>query len=154
MFKEMRRQDRKLSDAETDELLLNGNYGVLSIIGENGYAYGVPLSYVYSHDNIYLHCALDGQKLTDIRSNNKISFCVVGEANPLPDQFSMKYKSAIIFGKAMEIDGEEKWNALIAFVEKYSDEYLEKGKELASSSLHKTVVIRIDIERITGKARR
>jgi nitroimidazol reductase NimA-like FMN-containing flavoprotein (pyridoxamine 5'-phosphate oxidase superfamily) len=151
MFKEMRRQDRKLSDAETDEILLNGNYGVLSMIGENGYAYGIPLSYVYSDNSIYLHCAMEGQKLTDIRNNNNVSFCVVGEASPLPDQFSMKYKSAIIFGKAIPIDGEEKLKALI---EKYSSEYLDKGKELASSSLHKTIVIRIDIERITGKARR
>jgi len=154
MFKEVRRQDRKLSDAETDELLLNGNYGVLSMIGENGYAYGVPLSYVYSDNSIYLHCASEGQKLAYIRINNKVSFCVVGEASPLPDQFSMKYESAIIFGKAMEIEGEEKLKALIAFVEKYSSKYMEKGKELASNSLHKTVVIRIDIESITGKARR
>jgi hypothetical protein len=44
--------------------------------------------------------------------------------------------------------------ALVALVEKYSSEYLEKGKEYAANSIDKTVVIRIDIERITGKARR
>ena len=154
MFKEIRRQDRKLSNADTDEVLLKGNYGVLSMIGESGYAYGVPLSYVYMDNGIYLHCALEGQKLSHIRNNNRVSFCVVGEANPLPDQFSMKYKSAIIFGKAREINGEEKLRALIGLVKKYSGEYLEKGKEYAANSIDKTVVIRIDIERITGKARR
>jgi hypothetical protein len=153
MFKEMRREDRKLSKGDTDEILKKGIYGVLSIIGKNGYAYGVPLCYVYIDDGIYIHCALEGKKLIDIRNENRVSFCVVGEANPLPDQFSMKYKSAIVFGKAMEINGEEKWEALIALVEKYSSEYIEKGKEYAAKSIEKTVVIKIKIESVTGKAR-
>jgi uncharacterized protein len=154
MFKEMRREDRKLSNAETDEILEKGIYGVLSTIGTNGYAYGVPLSYVYIDNGIYLHCALEGQKLSNIRDDHRVSFCVVGEANPLADQFSMKYKSAIVFGKAREIDGEKKLKTLIALVEKYSSEYVEKGKEYAINSIDKTVVIKIEIENLTGKARR
>jgi uncharacterized protein len=67
----------------------------------------------------------------------------------------MKYASAIVFGKAGEVDGEEKMRALIAFVEKYStDEYHEKGKQYAESAFHKTVVIKIAVELITGKGRK
>jgi len=65
----------------------------------------------------------------------------------------MKYKSAIVFGKAREIRGDEKLKTLIALVEKYSSEYLEKGKEYAINSIEKTVVIKIEIENVTGKAR-
>jgi hypothetical protein len=154
MFKEMRRQDRELSQTETAEILVNGTYGVLSINKENDYAYGVPLSYVYTGNSIYCHCALEGQKLTCIRSNNKVTFCVVGTANPLPDKFSVEYTSAIAFGRASEVYDEEKFTALMAFVEKYSSNYLEKGKKYIDNDQHKTVVIKLDIEHLTGKARK
>jgi hypothetical protein len=43
----------------------------------------------------------------------------------------------------------------MSLVEKYSTgEYLEKGKTYALNSLHKTAVIRVDIEFISGKAGR
>jgi len=151
----MRRQDRKLDRTETDKILKNGDYGVLSMVGEDNCAYGIPLNYVYMRNSIYFHCASEGQKLDYIRKNNKVSFCVVGEAIPLVDQFSMKYESAIVSGNASEVDGDEKFEVLIALVAKYSsDEYLEKGREYAVRALDKTTVIRIDIENITGKARR
>jgi uncharacterized protein len=152
MFKEMRRQDRGLSQEATEEILTMGTYGILSMNGENDYGYGVPLSYVYMGGDIYLHCALEGQKLDRIRSDNKVTFCVVGEATPMPDIFAMKYTSAIAFGKAGEVDGEEKMKALIAFVKKYStDEYLEKGRQYAENAFHKTVIIKIAVEHLTGK---
>jgi nitroimidazol reductase NimA-like FMN-containing flavoprotein (pyridoxamine 5'-phosphate oxidase superfamily) len=155
MLNAIRRKDRELNQTETEKILVEGTYGVLSMNGENDYAYGVPLSYVYTGNGIYLHCAAEGRKITRIRNDNRVSFCVVGEAVPLVDQFSMKYESAIVFGKAYEVDREEKLKALILLVEKYSTgEYLEKGKEYALNSLHRTAVIRIDIELISGKARR
>jgi nitroimidazol reductase NimA-like FMN-containing flavoprotein (pyridoxamine 5'-phosphate oxidase superfamily) len=155
MFKKMRRQDRELSSAETTELLAKGNYGVLSMVGHDDYGYGVPLNFVYTDGGIYFHCALEGQKLDSIRKNNKVSFCVVGEAIPLLDEFSMKYMSAIVFGRIREVEGDEKMNVLIALIEKYSTpEFLEKGKGYAEKAFGKTAVLRLDIEKITGKARR
>ncbi|MDF2500076.1 MAG: transporter [Anaerosporomusa subterranea] len=154
MFKEMRRQDRELTRSETDEILLNGVYGVLSINGEDDYAYGVPLSYVYTGSQIYFHCALEGHKLNCIRNSNKVTFCVVAKANTLPDKFSMEYASAIVFGEVGEVHDQEKFAALTAFVEKYSSSYMEKGKAYADSAHHKTVVLKIDSKHITGKARK
>jgi len=155
MFSAIRRKDHELNRTETKKILVKGTYGVLSMNGANDYPYGVPLSYVYTDNSLYLHCAPEGRKITLIRNDNRASFCVVGEAIPLVDQFSMKYESAIVFGKAYEVDQEERLKALMLFVEKYSTaEYLDKGKAYALNSLHKTAVIRVDIEFISGKARR
>ncbi|HUW64405.1 MAG TPA: pyridoxamine 5'-phosphate oxidase family protein [Spirochaetia bacterium] len=157
MFAGMRRRDREMDRPETDELLLKGKYGILSMNGENDYAYGVPMSYVYTGKSIYLHCALEGKKLVHLRNDNKVTFCVVAEADPLPNEFSMKYRSAIVFGHVSEVDDDgEKRTALVALVEKYatSEEYVAKGRIYATDALHKTVVLRIDIEHISGKARR
>jgi len=150
----MRRSDKELNRTETDEILVAGNYGVLSINGESDYAYGVPVSYVYIDNSIYFHCALEGQKLTCIRKNNKVSFCVVGKAQTLPDQFSVAFASVIVFGTAREVCNEEKSKAFIAFLEKYSSNYMDKGKAYIDSDQHKTVVIKIDIDHVTGKARK
>lgn len=157
MFQEMRRQDRQLSRPEAEAILAQGLYGVLSMNAGDDYGYGVPFSYVYQDNKIYLHCALEGKKLTLMRRNNKVSFCVVLEAEPLPTKYSMKYKSALAFGKAIEIaDNKEKLAALIALVEKYytDREHIEKGKIKAAESLGKTLVIRIDVDHIAGKVRK
>lgn len=156
MFKEMRRQDRMLSQEETVEILTNGVFGVLSLSGDsdNEYAYGVPLSYVFANNYIYLHCALEGHKLTRLRNNNKVSFCVVGKANPMPEKFGMQFSSAMVFGTAHEVSEEEKLGILLSFVDKYSADYKEKGRENAETAKQKTVGIRIDISHMTGKTRK
>ena len=46
-FREMRRKDRQVFDNLVTEILESGEYGVLSVFGENGYPYGVPVNYVY-----------------------------------------------------------------------------------------------------------
>ena len=80
---------------ETEEILANGTYGVLSMNGEDEYAYGMPLRYVFTGNSIYLHSAPECHKITGIRNDNRVSLCVVGGAVPLADKFSMQYESAI-----------------------------------------------------------
>ncbi len=157
MFQEMRRQDRQLTRPEAEEILANGLYGVLSLNAGDDYAYGVPFSYVYQDNKIYLHCALEGKKLNLMRRNNKVSFCVVLDAEPKPEKYSMKYRSAMAFGRAVEVkDNQEKLAALIVLVEKYytDQDHIEKGKVKAAASLDKTLVIRIDVDHLTGKVRK
>lgn len=153
MFREMRRQDRKTSEEQAYRILEAGEYGVLSTTCSNGYAYGVPLSYAYHNGNIYFHCAVEGQKLDNIKFNNKVSFCVVGKTEVLPGNFSTKYESAIVFGKASEVFDDEKKEALVAILRKYSPQFMEKGMEYIKNDSSKAKVIKIEIEHIAGKSR-
>jgi hypothetical protein len=148
----MRRQDRKMSNEKAVELLKNCQYGILSTVGVDGYAYGVPLSYVYLNNNIYFHCATVGHKLDNIKNNDKVSFCVVGEVEPVPEKFTTKYESVILFGKAAEVNGDEKYSVFMAILEKYADQYMEKGKEYIKNANDKVKVMKISIKYITGKA--
>lgn len=157
MFQEMRLKNRQVSQSEAEEILHRGQYGVLSLNGGGDYAYGVPLSYVFLENSIYLHCAPEGKKLSLLRQNNKVCFGVVAEAGPLPQKFSMKYQSALAFGRVVEVEArEEKLAALIALVQKYYRDpaEIEKGKEYAAASLDKTLVLRLDIDHLTGKVRK
>ncbi|MGF7401214.1 pyridoxamine 5'-phosphate oxidase family protein [Thermoanaerobacterium thermosaccharolyticum] len=154
MFREMRRQDRKMDNNEIIEVLKKCQYGVLSTVGIDGYAYGVPLSYVYLNNSIYFHCATVGHKLDNIRNNDKVSFCIVGEVDPVPEKFTTKYKSVILFGKASEVNGDEKYLVLIAILEKYAGQCMDKGKEYIKSAGEKVKVIKISIDYIEGKTNR
>jgi len=152
MFKEMRRNDRSIDKEQAIRLMEQGQYGVLSTVGENGYAYGVPLNYIYHEGNIYFHCAEEGSKYDNIIFNNKVSFCVIGNSEAIPDKFSYRYESVIVFGQSIEVYDMEKEAALIAIIQKYSGEFMEKGMEYIKKSGAKTKVLKINIEHISGKA--
>ena len=154
MHRNIRRKDRELELGLATQLLAEGEYGVLSTVGADGQAYGVPLNYVYKNNVLYFHCALEGHKLENIKANDKVSFCVVGRAKVLPDQFSTQYESAIIFGTASEVQGSEKLEVLLSVVEKYSPGFMEEGKKTVAKYNDKTRFIKVDIHHLSGKARK
>ena len=43
MFREMRRKKQQLEESECVEILKNEKRGVLSVIGDDGYPYGIPM---------------------------------------------------------------------------------------------------------------
>lgn len=154
MFREMRKKQRQITEEESIEILNNGEYGILATIGENGYTYATPLSYVYYNEAVYFHCAVEGSKLDNIKYNEKVSFCVVGKTKVLQEKFSTEYESAIVFGRAIIIEKEEKIGALTAIIEKYSPDFKKEGLEYIERAAGATCVVKIEIDRITGKARR
>ena len=150
----MRRIDRKLDDAQTMEILQRGKYGVLSLIDPDGLPYGVPLNYALVEGNLYVHSALEGKKLQCVANNPNACFTVVGETEVLPDKFSIRYESVIVSGKASIIEASEEKNAaLLALIQKYSADFMDKGIAYIHSDKNKTTVIRIAPTYITGKKR-
>ncbi|TCO69245.1 pyridoxamine 5'-phosphate oxidase family protein [Marinisporobacter balticus] len=108
MFREMRRKDRLLDNDEIHKILEDNTYGILGTVSEDGYPYGVPISYVFYNKAIYMHGATKGHKWDNISFNNKVTFTVVGKTELLPDQFSTSFESVIAFGRAVEVSNEEK----------------------------------------------
>ncbi|MDH3998816.1 MAG: pyridoxamine 5'-phosphate oxidase family protein, partial [Desulfuromonadales bacterium] len=136
------------------ELLCLAEYGILSTVGNDNQPYGAPLSYVFKDDCIYFHCALSGQKLDNIAHNPQVSFCVVGKTKILPDEFATEYESVIALGKASEVSGPERINALTWLLEKYCSNFIAEGKRYMEQMDKATKVIKIDVHHISGKARR
>jgi uncharacterized protein len=150
----VRRADRKIDTDEAIELLNSGEYGVLSTVDEHGQPYGIPLNYAFSNNCIYFHCATVGHKLDNLRRCNRVSFCVVGDTEVLPDKFSTRYSSVIVTGSATEIFNHEKKEALQLLVRKYSPGFIREGADYIAKKAHETSVIRITADSITGKARK
>jgi len=150
----MRRKDRALTKESALAILDKAEYGVLSTIAETGEPYGVPLNFCVIDNNLFFHCAVEGQKTDNIKQNNSVSFCAVGNTKVMPDKFGTKYESVIVAGKAVEVFNEVKQAALESLLHKYSPNYFDKGKKYIESFTEKTRVFKIVIETLSGKAKK
>ncbi len=149
----MRRKDKAMQEGDIIDLLRTGEYGVLSTADGERRPYGVPLNYVFMNSCIYFHCALEGHKLDNLAANHNVSFCVVGRTNLLPAEFSTEFESVIVFGRAAVVDGEERYQALKGLIAKYSPEFVAEGGAYIKKFDSQTRVVKVEIERMTGKAK-
>ncbi len=153
-MKELRRKDRAITEEEAIALLNKAEYGVLSTAAENGKPYGVPLNFCVINHCIYFHCAVEGQKIDNIKQNKFVSFCVVGNTELLPDKFGTKYESVIVSGEVEEVFDMNKQLVLEGLLHKYSPEFIDKGIKYIEDLNEKTRVFKITINKLTGKARK
>ena len=68
MFRGMRRFKQQVSEEECIRVLKEQPRGVLSMIGDDGYPYGIPLDHWYCEENgrLYFHGAKEGHKIDAI----------------------------------------------------------------------------------------
>lgn len=146
MYKNLRRQDRALSNEETYEILKKGKFGILSVVGENGYPYGMPIHYVILDNSLYFHCSSSGgQKIDALKSNAKICFTVIETED------GIKSRSAIFFGTAKEVK-EKRQMVLEKLVEKFVPEIAwESAKQGIPYALDNVLAFELSIEYLTGK---
>jgi nitroimidazol reductase NimA-like FMN-containing flavoprotein (pyridoxamine 5'-phosphate oxidase superfamily) len=146
MFKDMRRKDKQLSMDEAMKILQNGKYGIMAVVGEDGYPYGVPLHYVMMDGKLYFHSSIDGGHKTNcLKHNPKISFTVIKLRKRI------WHKSAIFFGTAKPVS-EKRAEVLEKIVEKYVPWFVWKQVKRDISSLKdKTEAYELTIEHLTAK---
>ncbi|MEJ5229551.1 MAG: pyridoxamine 5'-phosphate oxidase family protein [Pseudothermotoga sp.] len=152
-FKPLRRKDRAIDEAEALKILSESEYGVLCTF-DGFYPYGIPVNYVYEDGFIYIHSAKEGHKIECIKKLDRVCFVVVGDCQVIPQEFSTRYESVVVFGKARVLFGEQAAEPLRKIAKKYSSEYLQEAEKIIEESLQSVAVIEIQIEHIQGKARR
>lgn len=153
MFREMRRNKQLLPDAVSREILERNTAGVLSLMGDDGYPYGVPLSYVLVGDKLFFHCAKTGHKIDAILREEKASFCVIDQDKVVSEEYTTHFRSVIAFGKVHILqDEEEKRNTLRILAEKYSGDQGAAGIEAEmNKSFANVCMLQFDMEHVTGK---
>ncbi len=143
-----------MAPEDVRRLLAEGEFGVLSTCDLQGRPYGVPLHYVYHNRHIYFHCAPEGHKLENLRNHPWVSFCVVGWMRIRPEELATEYESVVLFGRAVEIQGQEKLEALRQLVNKYAPTFIAQGEQCISKHFDRTTVVRITVEQLTGKIKK
>ena len=137
MFRPMRRLKQQIGDIECKEILKNEKRGVLSLLGDDGYPYGLPLSHFYCEEDnkIYFHSAKEGHKIDAIKNYDKASFCVYDSGYRKEGEWALNINSVIVFGKIRLVTDPELTRKICTkLVQKFTDdqEYLEK--ELANDT--------------------
>lgn len=151
----IRRKDRELSEAEALQLLQEAEWGVLATVDEAGWPYAVPVNHAVVDGDLIIHCATVGHKLANLAFNPKVSYCAVTQAETLPLELSTRYASVIIFGRGeLLMDEGEKRAALRALGLRFAGAHPDLVDREIDKDLFRTVVVRIRIERATGKAHR
>lgn len=153
---EIRRKDRLLDEESAVELLSKGEYGILSMAGENGGAYGVPVNFVWDNkSSIYFHCAKEGRKLRLIDMDSKVSFCVVGHTNVLSAKFSTEYESIILQCYAIRnLAPEDCMEGLKLLLDKYCPMDKKNGIKYAEKSFLVTEIVKLEIDHWSGKCKK
>lgn len=159
MHHELRRKDRAMTPEETWQLLERGFTGSLATVGEDGWPYVVPLSYVLHDGVIYFHKSnRPGHLVHNLAIDSRVCF-EVDEPGPVfpsgekaPCQTSVGFQSLVLFGRCTAVtDAAEKMAAFRALMAKYADPSWVRPDVWPDMAI--TTVYRISIEKITGKRR-
>lgn len=157
------------------EFLNNQPVGRIASIDANGYPQVIPMNFVFVQadipginsqttiklDAIYMHSHPFGEKLDNIKRNEKVGFEVDQHICFLPSyyfhptdasQADTLYISVVIKGNSLIVeDNEEKARALNALMKKYQKEGRYQILHGNMSSVHEVTVIKIVPKEIRGK---
>ena len=143
------------------EFLSSQQTGRISSIDENGFPQIIPMNFVFINDIVYMHSHIRGEKLDNIRRNQKVGFEVDKSLEFLPSYFSdpidasladTLYISVVIKGNASIVsDKEEKTNALNGLMKKYQPEGGYEPIKPDMDVLKEVEVIKIIPESLRGK---
>jgi hypothetical protein len=149
----MRRKKQALSLQECVELLTAQPRGVLSVLGENGYPYGIPLNHWYcaADGRLYFHGAKCGHKLDALRACNKASYCVMDQGFRRPGEWALNIRSVVVFGRVRLVDDPDKMAEICSnLCRKFTDDADYLKRELAQA-LPAVLCLELTPEHITGK---
>ena len=153
MFRKMRRFKQQISEEECFGLLKNEKRGVLSVIGENGYPYGIPLNHFFNEADgkIYFHGAKEGHKLDAIKACDKVCYTVFDKGYRKEGEWALNVKSVVVFCRISLVEDEEKAKEICtALCKKFTDdkEYLEYE---IKNSLKNVQCLELKIDHMSGK---
>ena len=153
MFRELVRIKQQISTEECIEVLKTETRGVLSVQGDDGYPYGMPMNHWYNEEDgaIYFHSGKKGHRPDALKKDNKVSYCVYDKGFRREGEWALNVKSIIIFGKMELIEDHE----IIADIArklsyKFTDdtEYIER--EIRESTKN-TLLMKLVPEHMCGK---
>lgn len=153
MFRELIRKNKKLSMEECTEVLQQETRGVLSVIGDEGYPYGMPMNHWYNEEDgcIYFHCGKVGHRLDALRRDDKVSFCVYEEGCREEGDWALLVRSVIVFGRMEILDDRELISQIATKLSlKFTQDmdYIRREIEVYGAG---TLLLRLRPEHICGK---
>ncbi|MBR2990842.1 MAG: pyridoxamine 5'-phosphate oxidase family protein [Solobacterium sp.] len=153
MFREMRRSKQQLPEEECIRILTEGKRGVLSVLGDDEYPYGIPVDYLYSKEDgcLYFHGAPAGHKIDAVNRHDKVSFVVFDNEEHKEGDWAPWIRSVVVFGRIRIIEDTDKRLDIVRRIGlKYYPTVDEVEEELAAAG-HRVAALELTIEHMSGK---
>ena len=153
MFREMLRKNRQISMEECIDVLKRETRGVLSVLGDAEYPYGMPMNHYYNDEDgcIYFHCGRGGHRMDALKKHDKVSFCVYEQGVRAEGEWALNVRSVIAFGRMDVIDD---MDSIIDITTKLSYKFTQNAeyiREEIRNHAKKTLLLRLNIEHMCGK---
>ena len=153
MFRNIVRVKQALPEEECIAILKKEPRGVLSVLGDDDYPYGMPLNHYYNEEDgkLYFHSGMTGHRIDAIRRHPKASFCVYDEGVREDGNWYLTIRSVIVFGKIEIVENREKiYEIARKLSRKFTgdEDYIENE---ISKSGPRTLMFALIPEHMTGK---
>lgn len=154
MFRDLLRKKQQLTEEDCIDLLIHETRGVLSVLGDDGYPYGMPMNHYYCAEDgrIYFHCGKVGHRLDALRGHDKVSFCVYDHGSREEGEWALHVRSVIVFGRITVIDDMEKIIPISAALSRkftHDEAYIQREVEQYAAN---TLLLCLTPEHICGKS--
>ncbi len=149
----MRRLDRKVTNPiELESIFRSSTLCHLAMIDE-GRPYIVPMNFGYADGALYLHSAPVGRKISVLKENPEVCFSIVARHEIVENEracsWTARLSSVIGTGRARIVtEKREVEKGLTVLMAQYSD----KTYDFSGEDLDGVVIIRVEIETLTGKS--
>jgi len=153
----VRRKDKRMEQAEMEEMLLTSTIGHFATVDQAGQPYVMPNLFVYAAGKIYSHnTKATGHFRQNIEVNPAICFEVAeaGQIYPYGEfecDTTVSYRSVICFGQVSILsEPEEKQHFFDLFMAKYADAAWDRPKSFYPR-LNQVTVYSLQISQMSGK---
>ena len=150
-FRDLRRFKQAASQEECEALLSIAPRGVLSVHGENGYPYGIPVNFLYEAGRIFFHCACEGHKMDAVLADEKVCFTVLSEPVKNPGEWWNCFVSVVCFGTISEVIEEERKDSLLrTLAAKFFPSGYDIETDMKRNARH-ALILELTIDHMSGK---
>ena len=151
MFRPMRRIKQMLEEEESLDVLKRAKRGVLSVVGDDGWPYGIYLNPHYEDGKIYFHGAKAGHKTDALRKDARASFTVIDEGVKDKGGWAYTFRSVVVFGRVEFVDDRTKAIDICRrLARRFNPSEADIEDEIRRASAHVQVFALVP-EHITGK---
>jgi len=153
MFREMIRKNNALSLQACIDLLKEQTRGVLSVLGDDGYPYGMPMNHWYNEEDgkLYFHCGNVGHRLDALEKCDKVCFCTYDQGWREEGHWAWNVQSVIVFGRVKRITD---MDTIVDIATKLSHKFTQDDayiQQEIKAHGHRTVLLQLTPEHISGK---
>lgn len=148
----MRKEEKEITEIDDIEDIIKKALCCRIGLVDDDEPYIVPVSFGYERNALYFHGALEGRKIGLIRKNNKVCFEIDADVEMVEEVESRsctaRYRSVMGTGRAFILEDDEEKSRALKFIIK---QYNMKDFDFPKARLDRTMVVRVDINSISGK---